>query len=344
MNEPERTLSTFHAFCSLLLPGLGQLLQKRTGAAVGFFILFIVSGFLPVLIVSLLFMDRFSHQPLRVHLLHIVTFGGLFLLFMAVMFWAAMDAAKKPEVKTEEVLNAEKRGCSLFFKLIAGIIIAGFVVALLLPAIPAAREPARRMQCTNHMKQIMIAFHQYHTEHGHLPPTYTVDEDGKPLHSWRVLILPYIEHNDLYEKIRLDEPWDSEYNRQFHAETPGMFRCPSASEAIHIPAPSGCYYSVIDGAESAFCGSQTRTFDDITAGTSNTIFLVERRLPVNWMEPLLEITFDTACKGVNVDAMGISSYHPGVAGVALGDGTVRAIGDTVDGELLRKMLTCHAEE
>ncbi|MDR1141085.1 MAG: hypothetical protein LBL62_05275, partial [Planctomycetaceae bacterium] len=102
MNKPERPINTFHAFCSLILPGLGQLLQKRPGEAFGFFVLFILSGFLPVLIVSILFMDRFVDQPLRIHLLHIFTFGGLYFVFLLAIFWSVLDAARKPEKKQEE--------------------------------------------------------------------------------------------------------------------------------------------------------------------------------------------------------------------------------------------------
>lgn len=203
------------------------------------------------------------------------------------------------------------------------------------------------MQCCNQMKQISYAFHDYIDEHGHLPPAYTIDENGKPLHSWRVLILPYIKQVALYEKIRLDEPWDSEYNRQFHAEAPTIFQCPSGfsrSETVPIPAPGGCFYSVIDGAEAAFFGSQTRKLTDFTSGTSNTILLVERRIPVNWMNPSSEITFEAACKGVNVDAMGISSYHSGGANVVWGDGSIRFISNSINRDELRKMLTIHAEK
>jgi len=343
-NPPsERPINTFHAFCSLVLPGLGQLLQKRPGAAVGFFVLFLLSGFLPVLIVSLLFMDRFSYQPLRVHLLHISVFGGLFYLFMAAIFWSAVDAAKKPEEKQEEKLGEKKkrRFNVTIVELLVIIVIIGILVALLLPATPAARESARRMQCSNYMKQIVLGFDNYHDKHGCFPPAYTVDEDGKPLHSWRVLILPYIEQRDLYEKIRLDEPWDSEHNRQFHTEAPTIFRCPSGSppETVPVPAPAACFYSVIDGAEAAFFGSQTRSKADVKE-LRETIFLVERRIPVNWMDPSNEMTFETACKGINADAMGISSYHTKGAHIALGDGYVRFLSDSIDSETLRKMLRC----
>ncbi len=342
MNEPERPISTFHAFCSLVLPGLGQLLQKRFGAALGFFVLFLLSGFLPAIIVCLLFMDRFSYQPLRVHILHILTFGGLYFLFLLAIFWSVLDAARNPKEKPSPLFT--------FARLLGVIAVLGVLIALLLPAIPSAREPARRMQCSNHLKRIMNAFYDYREEHGHFPPAYTVDENGKPLHGWRVLILPYIEieTNGLYEKIRQDEPWDSEHNRQFHSEAPSIFRCPSNPREArdfrcptchqeHISLLSGSFYSVIVGEEAAFFGSETKSSTE--EERKDAIFLAERRIPVNWMDPSREMTFETACKGVNVDAMGISSYHPEIAHVGLGDGSVGQLPNSIDGKILRKMLT-----
>jgi prepilin-type processing-associated H-X9-DG protein len=196
------------------------------------------------------------------------------------------------------------------------------------------------------MKQIMLGFHNYHDKYGCFPPTYTVDESGKPLHSWRVLILPYIEQNSLYEKIRLDESWDSEHNRQFHSEAPSIFRCPSAGdlrEAPAVPAPAGSFYSVIDGEEAVFLGSQTKSMPE-EKKSSNTIFLVERRMPVNWMDPSREITFETACKGINADAMGISSYHPGGVNTAYGDGSVQFLPDTTNSDTWHEMLMLNKKE
>ena len=348
MNKPERPVGTFYAFCSLVLPGLGQLLQKRPGAAVGFFTLFLLSGFLPVLIVSLLFMDRFSYQPLRIHLLHIFTFGGLYFVFLLTIFWSVMDAVRQPaerqatkkDGKTNE--KPERRTHFTIVELLVVIAIISVLIALLLPSVPCSREAARRMQCVNKMKQIMIAFHNYHDAYDCFPPAYTADDNGRPLHSWRVLILPYIEHKALYEKIRLDEPWDSEHNRQFHSKAPDAFRCPSAGslrEAPAVPAPAGSFYSVVDGPEAAFFGTETKAMP--TKGLGETIFLVERRMPVNWMDPSREISFETACKGINVDAMGISSYHPGGANAAFGDGSIRFLSDSINGETLQKMLMSH---
>ena len=98
--------------------------------------------------------------------------------------------------------------------MVAGLLgCGGILVALLLPAVSAAREAARRTQCMNHLKQVALALHNYHDVFQAFPPAYTVDEDGKPLHSWRTLILPYLEQAALYEQIDLSKPWDAPENR-----------------------------------------------------------------------------------------------------------------------------------
>ena len=121
-------------------------------------------------------MDRFSYQPLRVHIIHILLFGGLCIPLMLAYFFPVVDAAVWKQGERTRFLPTT-------VQFITVIIIMGVLVVLLFPAVPAAREAARRMQCSNNMKQIALAFHNYHDKHGHLPPAYTVDEDGKPLHS-----------------------------------------------------------------------------------------------------------------------------------------------------------------
>ena len=102
----------------------------------------------------------------------------------------------------------------------------GILVALLLPAVQAAREAARRMQCTNNLKQIALAMHNYHDVHGSFPAAYIADENGRPMHSWRVALLPYLERSDLYNQYNFNEPWDSPGNLKVAEQLPQTYRCP----------------------------------------------------------------------------------------------------------------------
>src|SRR5262249_21734482 len=83
----------------------------------------------------------------------------------------------------------------------------------LITAVAQVRVATRRMQSTNNLKQIALAMHSYHDTMGRFPPAIVRDKEGKPLYSWRVLLLPYLEQQNLYNQFKLDEPWDSEHNR-----------------------------------------------------------------------------------------------------------------------------------
>ena len=230
-------------------------------------------------------------------------------------------------------------GCSIVILLVIGILIA-----LGLPAVQGVRyagNAAKRIQCMNHMKEIGLALHNYYDSYQSFPPVYTVDENGKPLHSWRVLMLPYLYQNSLYEHIRLDEPWDSDYNRQFHDQMPMTYRCPSAIDDMR----SETNYSVVVGKECYSTEPNAKlTFGAIADGLSNTIFIVERETPVCWMDPTHEITFEKACEGINVSADGLGSNHTACAGACLFDGSVNFISETIEQRVLRAMLTWSGEE
>ncbi|MCL2119339.1 MAG: von Willebrand factor type A domain-containing protein, partial [Planctomycetaceae bacterium] len=207
---------------------------------------------------------------------------------------------------------------------------------LLLMAVLLGCGKSAQVQCTNNLKLIGLALHSYHDQYRCFPPAITADENGKPLHSWRVLLLPYIENRELFESIRLDEPWDSDYNKQFHDRMPSVYRCPSVPEGK--TGMTG--YSVVVGKESySNVPNAVQSFGMIMDGTSNTIAVVERKTPVCWMDPTLEITFGTACMGINVSAEGLGSNHKGGMNICLFDGSVNFISQTVDSGVLHAMFT-----
>src|SRR5262245_14860206 len=104
------------------------------------------------------------------------------------------------------------------------------------------------MLASNNLKQVCIAMLAYHDEHGHLPPAVVRDRDGRPLYSWRVLILPYIEEDKLYKEFHLDEPWDSPHNLTLLPRMPKVY----ASAGEQPPEPHRTFLQVLVGPGTTF--------------------------------------------------------------------------------------------
>lgn len=200
----------------------------------------------------------------------------------------------------------------------------GILVALLLPAVQSAREAARRMECSNNLKQIAIAMHNYHDTYKVLPAQAVLDENGQPMHSWRTALLPYIEQQALYQQYDFNKPWNSPENRALADVRIPTYACPSDPDSATSSQTS---YFVVYGDETMFAPNRWISFMDVPDGLSNTIMIVESdSLSVPWSEPT-DIPFDQMQFFLNPPPgeVGISSNHPGGANVALGDGSVRFI-------------------
>lgn len=213
----------------------------------------------------------------------------------------------------------------------------GILVALLLPAIQAAREAARRSQCINNLKQIAIAFHNYHDVYKTLPPAYIPDENGQPMHSWRVLILPFLECQHIYNQYHFNEPWNSPNNLAVTNQHVPVYCCPSSPSGAGSTETS---YMVITGPSTVFDAGKACRFSDILDGTSNTIMVVEvAGTGVNWGEPkdldASTLTYPLGTPGGSAPA----SYHPGGLNAALCDGSVRFIADSIVPQTFNALLT-----
>ena len=131
--------------------------------------------------------------------------------------------------------------------------------------------------------QIGLAVHNYGEAKGSLPPAVTADANGKPLYSWRVLILPYIEQDGLYKEFHLDEPWDSEHNLALLPRMPKIYApCDRHREfpAFHT------YFRVFVGKGTPFePGRAVRLNRDFPNGAGNTFLIVEAGEPVPWTKP-----------------------------------------------------------
>jgi prepilin-type processing-associated H-X9-DG protein len=213
-------------------------------------------------------------------------------------------------------------------------IVVPVLIALLLPAVQAAREAARRAQCTNNLKQIALAMHNYASTYDCFPPAATYDGDGKPLLSWRVLILPYLEQGPLYGQFHLDEAWDSPRNKPLADQMPNVFHCPSEPETNGLTT-----YQVVVDPRSMFTEKPSGVpINTVTDGTSNTLTVVESKTPVPWSKPS-----DLSLKSSD-PLLGMGSKHPGGFNATMADGAVRFIKMTISPQVLKALVTRNASE
>jgi hypothetical protein len=139
-----------------------------------------------------------------------------------------------------------------------------------------------RSQCVNNMKQILLAMHNYELQYKALPPAYTVDANGKPLHSWRTLLLPYLEQGPLYVSIDLAKPWNDPVNAKALETNVPVFHCPAASE----PENTTTYLANV-GPNGCLRPGMPRRLDEITDDHDVTLMLIEASEDdaVPWMAP-----------------------------------------------------------
>jgi prepilin-type processing-associated H-X9-DG protein len=245
---------------------------------------------------------------------------------------ATRNYVRRLAERLTELLQPQREGRELVIAIDnqAGIASTGVLVGLLLPAVQAAREAARRMSSSNNLKQIMLAFHNYHDTYRHLPEAISRDDDGKPLLSWRVAILPFIDQQALYEQFHLDEPWDSEHNIELLKTMPAVYIDPSVSLE-----PGLTVYQVPVGEGLMFTEEETTSFRDILDGTSNTIAVFEARAEhaVPWTKPA-DVEIDPEDP---LASMG--NHRPGGFNVGFGDGSVRFIAESIDRNLFWALLT-----
>jgi type II secretory pathway pseudopilin PulG len=201
------------------------------------------------------------------------TFGsfGIFVAAAVIAFWARAFYAPKPLFTPVGILIV--------------LLLVATLFALLLPAIPSAREAARRAQCANNLKNISLALLDYEARYRSVPPQYIADSTGTPMHSWRVLILPFIGQLALYNKYSFNEPWNGPNNIKLATQIPEIYRCPSGLTDTPLRPDETEYFAIV-GSETAWPEGKGRKISELSDGTTNTRSLIEVfGLGVNWMEP-----------------------------------------------------------
>src|SRR5579864_614704 len=216
-------------------------------------------------------------------------------------------------------------------QMVAEVQTASSISTMLAYAAGKVRASADQIKSQNNIKQMTLAVINYaDTYGGPMPSAAICDKNGKPLLSWRVAILPYIEQDNLYKQFHLDEPWDSEHNKTLIARMPDIYKLPGDKTKYEYPST---HYLALVGNGAAFEEKRGVRFPaEITDGTSNTIWVVEAEKAVPWTKPediaydpkqlpKLAYFFNNRCNAGNLD------------------GSVRTLRKDLKAEVVHPMIT-----
>ena len=197
----------------------------------------------------------------------------------------------------------------------------------------AMRQAAARTRSSNRLRQIGIAMHNYNDTYGHLPTQAIYGKDGKPLLSWRVLILPFMEQGALYKQFHLDEPWDSAHNKKLLGQMPKTYQLPDSKEMTKT------FYLAFVGPDAFFEGKRPRRFPaSFQDGTSNTFMCVEAADPVPWTKPE-DLPFDP-----DKPLPKLGGHFGGGFNALMCDAAVVFLSNKVSEKTLKAAVTCSGGE
>ena len=259
-----------------------------------------------------------------------------------------------PRLSSRHSRSHRARGFTLV-ELLVVIAIIGILVALLLPAVQAAREAARRMQCSNNLRQIGIGLNHYHQSLESFPPGGVewrpFNNTTKRQIAWSAYLLPYIEQQNVYAALDLETPFDSPENAVAAATVINMYICPTSPGGGELVKGRGpCDYGGIYGERIASPNNPPKgvmLYDrairlaEIRDVASNTLIIAEDSAwpDGQWING--RNIFDQAYAINSAPAFenDIRSLHPGGAMAVLCDGSVRFLSESMDLETLAAICT-----
>ncbi len=231
--------------------------------------------------------------------------------------------------QAEKLKAGIKQAAVIFF---FGIIFPWF----LSPLYSHASPDMYRRACMHNLKQIGDVLHEYHKVHECLPVVYKCDEKGKPLFSWRVEILPMFDYGNLYNSLKMDEPWNSTHNAGilsgFWWE---LFCCQSG-----IYTKNMTDYVAVIGPGTAWRENGAIRLSDLPDGGSHTVMAVEIvNSDINWAEPR-DLTVDEALEGLKTGkGLHIGSNHANLINMLFADTSVHSVPSNMDISEWKKLFS-----
>lgn len=214
---------------------------------------------------------------------------------------------------------------------------------VLQPALAELKIRRDRTACMNNLQRIAVALNSYAAEHGSYPPPVVRDANGKPMHSWRVLILKQLGEIALYNRYDFDQPWDSaENSRLFGSACPDVYVCPVVSNARTIGDTN---YFLVTGKGTLFPPSGPLAPGQVTDNLRSTLLVVESdQTLVEWTNP---IDIDVGRLNPQIGSNGsntIGGNHPSGATIAFADGSAGWLPSDLSPELLNALITAQGGE
>lgn len=254
-----------------------------------------------------------------------------------------MDATPPPKsVIPRGELQPPRNLLTPVLKVLAVIALIVIAVAMLLPATRSAPEASRRNACLNNLKQIGLALQNYADVHGHYPPAYTTDDAGNRLHSWRTLILPYMEQQRLFERIDLTKPWNDPANAEAARAALVTYQCPSLP--VDEEDATLTNYLAVVGDDTVLRAGESRTPEEIGDVSRQALMVIEVRedKAVHWMSPE-DIDAESLLAAWSGEKH--LSHHSGdVTNALFADGRCHSLNPTLDPAALRAMITVSQDD